>query len=452
MLSYTRLSVSFLFAALVVCLSGFWTEVQAQTQAAGIQIDANNVLRTQTYVEPSLQTLRMRQFEASQQIPQDLRAFTSARAVSLTRLERAIAEANGVVSDEVRYMAGLQGIDHVLVYPETGDVVLVGPAEGWYTDVSGRVVGLTTGKPVLRLEDMVAALRAFPPQSREAKLIGCSIDPTQEGLANLQNCLQRLGSSPNVQTIVPTLRNALGMQTVTVQGVSPSTHFAQVLVEADYRMKLMGIGLEPVPCRGMKSFVANANPASVSRNALFRWYFVPNYECIQMSPDKLAISLVGKGVKLVGADELVTSEGERKEVAASDRASRLWTQGFTKNYDKIAENAPVYAELHNLIDMTIVAAFLQETDVYGKLEWETVFFGNESRFRIETGSAPKFVESAVSAVWKGNTLMTPIGGGVEIYAQRALSEENLISADDATVAEKRFEIEKALPETAWWWN
>ena len=41
----------------------------------------------------------------------------------------------------------------------------------------------------------------------------------------------------------------------------PKTHFAQVLVEADYRMKLIGIGLEQPPVR-MVSYVDRANPAA----------------------------------------------------------------------------------------------------------------------------------------------------------------------------------------------
>ena len=46
------------------------------------------------------------------------------------------------------------------------------------------------------------------------------------------------------QFIVEQLRDSLGMQVITVGGVSAKTHFAQVMVEADYRMKLIGIGLE----------------------------------------------------------------------------------------------------------------------------------------------------------------------------------------------------------------
>ena len=451
MFNTLKRKVSFLaglFMGAVILLSG--NSVFAQ---AGVEIDANNVLKMKTYVEPSLGQLR--QMKMAQQVPENLRDFTPARAVSLTRLEQEIARANGVVSDEIQYLAGLQRIDHVLVYPETGDVVLVGPAEGWYRDVTGRVVGLTTGKPVLRLDDMVAAMRVFAPGTKEAQTIGCSIDPTQDGLANLQNFLSKVGASAkpgDTDNIVNGLKNALGHQVVSITGVSSETHFARVLVEADYRMKLMGIGLEKIPARGMKSFAASANPKTVARNALFRWYFVPDYECVRMSPDKLAISLEGRGVKLVGADEMVTTDGVRKDAAQSDVASRKFTEGFTKNYEKIAEAAPVYAELRNLIDMSVVAAFLQDSGAYDKLGWKLVYFGNEERYAIQTEPAPKQVESAVSAIWRGNTLMTPIGGGVEIFAKQALAEKNLVAASDKGVETKRLDVEKQLPENGWWWT
>lgn len=458
MISFARvLKKSFLTVLLFVCAAMLaqLTFAQDSGSLAGVQIDAQNVLKMQTYVEPSLDSLRLRKLAAAREISQDLREFNPARAVSLTRLESAIAENHGIVTDEVRYLAGLQRIDYVFVYPETGDVVLVGPAEGWFKDVSGRVVGLTTGKPVLRLDDLVAAMRTYAPGSKDAKVIGCSIDPTQEGLARFQAFQQRIGTTavPSMtEQIVNGSREALGLQKVTVLGVNPETHFARVLVEADYRMKLMGIGLEDIPCSGMRSFVSSVKPGTVARNALFRWYFVPDYERVRMSADKLAMGLDGKSVKLVGADEMVSADGSRKEVVVADSASRKFTQGFTRNYDKIADAVPVYAELRNLIDMSVVAAFLQETDAYGKLGWELVYFGDESKFSIETERSPKFVESAVTAVWRGNTLTTPIGGGVEIFAKRALKKENLLSANDEVVADEQKELEANLPEEGWWWN
>ncbi len=103
----------------------------------------------------------------------------------------------------------------------------------------------------------------------------------------------------------------MGMQNISVNGVSPKTHFAQVMVEADYRMKLIGIGLEKPPIK-LVTYVDRATASEFNSNALQRWFFVPDYECVRVSNDNLAMELVGDGVKLVGENELVSASGQRQ--------------------------------------------------------------------------------------------------------------------------------------------
>ena len=45
---------------------------------------------------------------------------------------------------------------------------------------------MTTGRPTLRLDDLVVALRAFAVGQPPAPFIGCTIDPTKEALTRLQ--------------------------------------------------------------------------------------------------------------------------------------------------------------------------------------------------------------------------------------------------------------------------
>jgi hypothetical protein len=247
------------------------------------------------------------------------------------------------------------------------------------------------------------------------------------------------------------LTGSLGMQEITVNGVPPSTHFAQVLVEADYRMKLIGIGLERPPIR-MVRFIDRASPTAVSRNALFRWFFVPDYNCVRQSEDGLAMELVGDGVKLVGEDELVSSQGGRRAVNRASGASQAFVTSFTQKYPQLAERSPVYAELRNLIDLVVAAAYIQEKDYYGAAGWTMELFGDEGAFPVETYQAPKQVESTVAAVWKGRRLMTPIGGGVQIEANAALLPENLLSDEKGSVAKLRNETKIQLAEGQWWWD
>ena len=129
------------------------------------------------------------------------------------------------------------------------------------------------------------------------------------------------------------------------------------------------------------------------------------------------MELVGDGVKVVGEDELVSNAGERRAAAARQRApATAFAQAFTKVYSELADRSPVYAELRNLIDLSVMAAYIQQHDFYGKANWKLDVLGDESRIETETFNAPKQVATAVNAIWKGHQLLTPVGGGVEINA------------------------------------
>jgi hypothetical protein len=433
------------------------TQVKAQTvgTAAGVVVDAQGVLQKHIFTDPGGQLVRERAAAAKATLGPRLAAYSKMRKVSLNRLEKAIVDHQGQVTDTMRYLAGLLRVRYVFYYPESNDIVLAGPAEGWLNDPAGRTVGITSGRPVVQLQDLVVALRAFPPGKPGQRVIGCSIDPTPEGLAAMQQFLRATGSQAtpaDTQYIVNGLRASLGLQTVTINGVSPKTNFARILVEADYRMKLIGIGLETPPVH-LVSFVERANPAQVSKNALFRWYFVPDYQCVRVSDDNLAMELVGDGVKLVGEDELVGANGGRQaSVSKGNRASQAFVLSFTKKYAELAERSPVYAELRNVVDLSVAAAYIRQQDYYGKAHWTMPVLSNEKSFAVEVQNAPQQVESAVAAIWKGNRLTTPIGGGVHIEAELAVAKHNRLPDEKGKVSKLREETQLHLAEGQWWWD
>jgi hypothetical protein len=101
----------------------------------------------------------------------------------------------------------------------------------------------------------------------------------------------------------------------------------------------------------------------------------------------------------------------------------------------------------------VAAAFVQQQDYYGKAGWLMPVFGDESKFPVATGNAPKHVESAVTSYRKGNTLVTPIGGGVEIRPTRALQSQNLLKDESGEVRQTREKVKlDQLAEGQWWWD
>lgn len=430
---------------------------QGGTGGAGVVVDADGVLRKQMHSDPTGALARRRLAEARAKLAPDLMRPSKLRKVSLNRLEEAVAARLAAAqppTDDMRYLAGLTKIQYVFFYPDTNDIVVAGPAEGFIEGAHGRPIGIHSGRAVLELQDLIVALRAFPPSGKKTPVIGVSIDPTQEGLKKMQQFLVSLRriTPGDANRIANGLRSNLGLQTVTIRGVSSKSHFAQVLVEADYRMKLIGIGLEKPPVN-IPSYVSRANPRDVARNALQRWYFIPDYECVCVSDDRLAMELVGNGVKLVGEDEMVTAAGGRVVSGRRDRASQAFVTGFTKKYAELSEREPVYAQMRNLIDMSIAAAFIQQQDYYGQAGWRMEVFGTEDAMQVETYHTPKHVESAVNVVWKGRTLMTPIGGGVEIQPRMALATDRLIADENDRVKSARESVKiDALPKNRWWWD
>ena len=442
-------------------VGGGTPSTQGASEFAGVAVDADGVLRRVAATDRTGQLLRRRAAEAWANLDRDLQQPSKLRKISLTRLaglvDKAIAEGHGP-DEAMKNLAGLTRIKYVFFYPESNDIVVAGPAEPWVETETGRMIGMESGQPVMELQDLAVALRTFAPEGKKNQLVYCSIDPTQEGLQRMQQFLSRVGSPRSIgdqqftNFVVEGLRESLGLQTISIGGVAANTHFAQVLVEADYRMKLIGIGLERPPVR-IASYVSLANPAAVARNAMQRWYFVPNYERVKVSEDGHAAEFVGSGVKLVGEDEVVDGTGARRGSGGQSGASRKFTRSFTDNYEELARKAPVYGQLRNCIDLLVTAAFIQQNGLYEAAGWDLGALGNEELYPVQNLNTPKQVATAVNSMWKNRRLMTPVGGGVEIRADQALSSQNLLADDQGDVAKVRDSIDLSdLPADAWWWD
>ncbi len=428
----------------------------ANNGVAGIDIDADGVLR----VSQSDPALAAAQRQAAIQKRGAKGAQTSAmRKISLQRLEQSVAKSLSSGSDismEQMTLAGLTRVEYVIYFPGSKDIVIAGPAEEVIENPDGRPVGLKSGRPSVRLDDLVVALRSFASGQGKADFISCSIDPTPAGLAKMQAYLKQLGGSisPNadVRGIARGMQNSLGMQTVSIHGVPATTRFAQTLVEADYRMKLIGIGLER-PAISLKSWVARANPNSGSASSMQRWYFTADYSGVKVSPDSTVLKLEGRGVKLIGEDERVDRSGNRsKSNKAADPASQAFTKEFTEKFEKLADVTPVFFDMRNLFDLSVCAAFIQEQGFCGLAGWDLGSFGDENRFKVEVASAPLHVETAVNAIWRGSRLMTPIGGGVHISARKLANSE--LTEQDSKLSETQSQASapKSLSADQWWWD
>jgi hypothetical protein len=279
------------------------------------------------------------------------------RRVSLAGLMKAIDDAaEGPLPADVIFLAGLQRVTHVFVDPEGHDIVLAGPAEAITIDAVGNAVGVESQRPPLQLEDFVAALRAI--DAARAGGIRCSIDPTPEGLTRLQALLRsQRGIGPDPDATLRRMEEAVGPQVVSVGGVPGDTHFAHVLVAADYRMKRIGMGLEPSGVPGLPSYTAMV-PAGGTAAALPRFWLEPAYDPLSRDPDELAWQINGRRMTCLTESDLLAKKGVKRGQGAADGIAKKWCALMTTHYDALAERQPVFADLVNCIDLAVVAALI----------------------------------------------------------------------------------------------
>ena len=443
-------------AALALVTGQLW---QAQPCLAGHQFFNNNAIGGisvspdgvvgQQIVES--RELLLAALKKSVRTPdRDLNMPVEMRMISLSRLEAAIEKARqenlGELPEEIRYLAGIQRIQYILVYPEQNDIVLAGPGEGWRVDErTASVVGITTGRPVILLDDLLVALRTVE-QARQGG-ITVSIDPTAEGRQALRSYLSRQTTfDPKVLRGV---EEALGMQHITVTGVPADSHFARVLVACDYKMKRLAMDLDKSPVKELPSFVQMLVDKKVRpSNMMPRWWMECSYEPLARSEDGLAWELRGPGVKALTEDEFISTEGEVTQTGKENPIAREWADKMTEKYAELCEREPVFGELRNIMDMCVVAAVIEKEGLREKAGCDLpLLTASDSDLTVGRWNVPKTIATQVSHRRIGREHLITASGGVQIGSWQVASR----AETDAQVAALR---DKAKGESSerWWWN
>ncbi|HEX5102468.1 MAG TPA: DUF1598 domain-containing protein [Pirellulaceae bacterium] len=425
----------------------------------GVFVDPTGLLR-RLPPETDRSLVVVRQAAALATHTTDPRRKSILRKISLQRLEREVQmlHALGRDPDEaMQTLAGLKRIKYILVYPETGDIVLAGPAGDWRRDAEGRFVEADSSQPVVNLDDLVVTLRnAYGDLGR----FGCSITPRRENLAAAQEINDRWSKQPlkpsQREKWLSEFRDAVGRQDIEIYGIDPRTRTGRVIVEADYRMKLVGLGLEEGTL-GVTSYL-DSIPVSADGKAppmsVLRWWFTLNYAALSATEDRNAFELKGPGVKVQSENELLTERGERVHTGKSDELNQQFAESFTNHFEQLAAKYSIYADLRNIFDLSLVAAVIHSHDLPGQTNWHMTHFGAEGAYEPELGFAPAAVESIMNhKLVGGKHIIAAVSGGVTVDA-RELAARQAVKTDGYGLlkTERSGAAPQNLPRGAWWWD
>jgi hypothetical protein len=409
----------------------------------GIAVSVDGVVEAPTVTdERELEQLRQENRLAP---PAALDEFTERRAVSLKRIEAAIAQAhaeNKPIPEDVNYLGGLLRVQYVFVYPDQQDIVLVGPAEGWKMDGLGNVVGRTTNRPVLKLDDLLVALRSGAASRTEP--ITCSIDPTPEGLARLQEVAGRLTGIGNPEETLAMIEEALGPQVISVTGVPASSHFARTMVAADFRMKRLAMDLEPAPVDGLPSYLSMIPARGRGVNNLMpRWWLAPNYEPLARTADGLAWELRGPGVKCLTEEDYVSETGEKQGTGQAGAAAATWAANMTEKFAELADHDSSFGQLRNIMDLAVIGALIEKEQLVTAAGLDIPWLMGQEE--LDRYAVPARTSSKASVMRKRGGWVISASGGVEIVPWQIADQTETVDA----VGDVRTEFAGA-PEEFWW--
>lgn len=328
---------------------------------AGVVIDAQGLI---TVRQPTRDAKVLAARKAAlTKAQQQARATGQKDRLTYISLPRLFAAAKTAVDEgkeipqEIQYLAGMTKLRYVFVYPNEKDLVIAGESEPYDATLKARPVGLRTGRPVLRLDDLVVALRTLGPGTRDGS-IGCSIDPPRDAMIRVEEVLKdpanrKLSRDEKSKT----LAQSVGPQTVRIIGVEPETRVAYVCVEADYLLKRLAMGVDESP-------VAMVKHTNQHEKMQFnRLWLMPSYEPLLVSEDGLSFEIRGQSLEL-------RASGDQFSDAPATPGTTGYAKLFTRHFPQLAQAIPAFADLWNITDLALLASLIRQDELHVKTGWD----------------------------------------------------------------------------------
>lgn len=427
----------------------------------GVRVDPQGLLAHLTAREFTgrLQSLGQRARQAD--LNEDMARPSQLRMVSITRLERAVADrltAGLPVTESMSRLAGLTEVQYVFVYPETGDLVVAGPAESWDYNPTGDAVGSSSGRPTLNLDDLVTVLRTFSPEGMN--IFGCSINPRQEGMKELKafaEASQARGplSAGSVRFWAKQLGEKLGRQDIEIYGVPADSRAARVIVESDYRMKLIGIDKLDSQANIPSYFdiVAQSPDAATGSLDALRWWLTMKYEQVLHAEDHNSFEIRGSSVLCQSENQFLKDNGERVQTGKSEPLNQLFAANFTQQYAELAAHDQIFADMQNVFDLALVAALIRHERLDERIDWDRGAFAAEGLYDPAHYAVPLECDSVVNhRVYNGKDIVVQVAGGVRADVMAVVTDENLRQPSPRLGRVATDAQAGALPAGRWWWD
>lgn len=290
-------------------------------------------------------------------------------AVSLRTLQKRLKSCQQKVfcPNETLQLAGIKKLIGYVTDKENRDLIILGESD--------------SSLPFLSLEDLVVALRNT--WMKHSVLKGnsyyhsdprCSIDPDHRVIKRLQKIAKRIMSNNSTPDTIEKYIDewhevCSSPQRVTVLGIPFNSHFAHVMVKADYEMKRLVDGSDQINIPGFTSLTESileevksdwlqGKPISVYVSVLNRFWFYPG-EYQYLEDEGIVLAIAQPQVKLLTEEEFLNKKGMVVGKGSPNPSANKVAEDFTALYSRISKERPIYQELENLYSFVALSKIIK---------------------------------------------------------------------------------------------
>jgi len=299
------------------------------------------------------------------------------RAVSLRILQRKLRDCmeKGNCPNDLLTICDLTKILGYVLDDKNQDLILFGQVD--------------PKAPPLYTEDFVVALRnawlkyAFSQgYTSYYSDPGCSIDPDPKVMQRLNEIGKQILRSSSPDAVEEGIKKwhivGKSPQQVRVLSIPFNTHFAKVMVDADYYMKKLVNGsvdlgidgfvsLTDITIERVKEDIRLNRPISIPFSTMHRFWFYPGEN--KYGEDEGIVIIRKCPVILLTEEEYLTQSGSISGTGQADPLAKEFTESFSRLYSEIAKRKPRYLELEGLFRFVALTKIMKFKDVRLTLDY-----------------------------------------------------------------------------------
>jgi hypothetical protein len=279
---------------------------------------------------------------------------------------------------------------------------------------------------VLHLDDLVVALRMAGKGS--GRPFGCSIDPRPDALERTNAVMRDLANATRGARM-NALKETIGAQQIQTFGAPPDSRLMFVTVAADYKLKRLFLGLDPIPVPGV------GLPVDNTRAAANRFWFELDYTPLLVSPEGDAYALRGQRLTLKAGAFSFDEKG-------ATETSKRFAKNFSAKMPQLATVVPLFADLQNVADLSVIATLIRRDKLDRKAGVDLSWITSDGNYRTAVAPTPRTAETLVN--YANGSL---VAGGVRFSPAAVVADDKRESDEKGTLKTARLR-----PDSDDWWK